>query len=383
MRRHHLLQREGLGDVVVAAQRQAGDLVLAGVPRRQEQHRRPAAAAAQRADHAEAVEPRHHHVQDEQVRPVRPGGLERGGPVGGRLHLEAGEAQAGRSSSRMFGSSSTTRIRASGCGDVLVMWPACTTWAGQSVTGGASALRSRPPRPRRPGWSTFASTRSASPALRRSAWAWVSSPSATCSSRWLEAAATSASTSACPRHPSRLRDLRERTAGAQLGVQIALADAEGLRRRLQVATTAVTTVPTSAVRQLVGQRGGDPVGLRPGDRAVADQARQGVGDAAGAPARHVGGRGVAGLRLRDRRGDDEAGGQAAEPEAPVSRMLVTRSFTVTPGGLEGLSPSVAPRSRPDLRPACPVAVRCLGSSRAGRPTLAHDVALLTCRFAGP
>ena len=43
--------------------------------------------------HAEAVEPRHHHVEHQQVRPERPGRLDGLEPSGGGRDLEAGEAQ--------------------------------------------------------------------------------------------------------------------------------------------------------------------------------------------------------------------------------------------------------------------------------------------------
>src|SRR3712207_7328064 len=47
--------------------RQTGHLVLGGVPRGEEEDRGVRAVLPQPADHAEAVEPGHHHVQHQQV----------------------------------------------------------------------------------------------------------------------------------------------------------------------------------------------------------------------------------------------------------------------------------------------------------------------------
>ena len=67
---HHL---ERLGDVVVGAELQADDLVDDLAARGQHDHRRLDAAAAQLAQHVEAVHPRQHHVeQDEIERPPMP-----------------------------------------------------------------------------------------------------------------------------------------------------------------------------------------------------------------------------------------------------------------------------------------------------------------------
>ena len=75
--RDHLFQAERLGDVVVAAQREAADLVLGGVPGRQEDDRDAGATAPQPPDDVEAVHVRQHHVQHDQVRPVTLSGLYR------------------------------------------------------------------------------------------------------------------------------------------------------------------------------------------------------------------------------------------------------------------------------------------------------------------
>ena len=92
----HLLEGERLGHVVVAAERQALDLVLGRVLGGEEQHRRADAVLPQPADDAEAVEAGHHHVEDEQVGPERLRGVDRLEPAGRGLDLEAGEPQRGR-----------------------------------------------------------------------------------------------------------------------------------------------------------------------------------------------------------------------------------------------------------------------------------------------
>ena len=92
----HLLEAERLGDVVVAAEGEAGDLVLGGVAGGEEQHGRVPARCAQPPDDVEAVQVRHHHVEHDQVGAERVGQGERLLAVGGRGDLEAGEAQAGR-----------------------------------------------------------------------------------------------------------------------------------------------------------------------------------------------------------------------------------------------------------------------------------------------
>src|SRR6266511_1394455 len=92
----HLLEAERLGDVVVAADRQPGHLVLGGVPRRQEQHRGSRAARPEPAGHVEAVQVGQHHVEDDQVRAVSLGGLQGLEAARGGCDLEAGEPQAGR-----------------------------------------------------------------------------------------------------------------------------------------------------------------------------------------------------------------------------------------------------------------------------------------------
>ena len=92
----HLFQAERLGDVVVAAERQAGDLVLQGVAGGEEQRGRVDAVGAQPAQHAEAVHAGHHDVEDDRVGPHFTGLVERGGAVGGGVDLEALELQAHR-----------------------------------------------------------------------------------------------------------------------------------------------------------------------------------------------------------------------------------------------------------------------------------------------
>src|SRR5438105_6209970 len=84
--RHQLLQAEGLGDVVVAADGQTVDLVLGRVSSGEEDGRHVAAGGGDPAQHLVAVDVRQHDVEDHQ------GGLEgvdlgdRLAPIERRLH---------------------------------------------------------------------------------------------------------------------------------------------------------------------------------------------------------------------------------------------------------------------------------------------------------
>jgi hypothetical protein len=91
---HHLFQAERLGDVVVAAERQAGDLVLKGVACGQEQGGRVDAVGAQAAQHAESVHSRHHDVEDDGIGAYLPGLVQCGGTARRGVHLEALELEA-------------------------------------------------------------------------------------------------------------------------------------------------------------------------------------------------------------------------------------------------------------------------------------------------
>ena len=94
--RDHLFEAERLGHVVVAAERQTGDLVLQGVASGQEQRGSVDAVGTQPSQHAEAVHAGHHHVEDDGVGTYLTGLVERGGTVGGGVDLEALELQAHR-----------------------------------------------------------------------------------------------------------------------------------------------------------------------------------------------------------------------------------------------------------------------------------------------
>jgi hypothetical protein len=88
-----LLQSERLGDVVVAADGEAGDLVLRGVLRGQEDHRDPVPVPAQPPDDLEPIHVGQHHVEDDQVVPVLAGEAERLPAAVGGGHAEAEEPQ--------------------------------------------------------------------------------------------------------------------------------------------------------------------------------------------------------------------------------------------------------------------------------------------------
>jgi hypothetical protein len=90
-----LFQAEGLGDVVVAAERQPGDLVVVGVAGGEEQHRHRVPGRAQSAQHHETVDVGQHDVEQHQVGVVALGGLDGLVAGGGGHDLEAREAQAG------------------------------------------------------------------------------------------------------------------------------------------------------------------------------------------------------------------------------------------------------------------------------------------------
>ncbi|BCB81738.1 hypothetical protein Pflav_081480 [Phytohabitans flavus] len=90
-----LLQAERLGDVVVAAEREATDLVVRGIPGGEEHHRRARATLAHQPDDLEAVEVGEHDVEHHQVwAPVLCRRDCRAAAGRGR-HIEPGEAQAG------------------------------------------------------------------------------------------------------------------------------------------------------------------------------------------------------------------------------------------------------------------------------------------------
>src|SRR6204780_2156184 len=90
---HQGLDRERLRDVVIAAERQAGDGVRGRVPRRQEDHRDFVARRAQPAAYLEAVHVRQHYVEHDQVGPVRPGLPQRVLPRSRRGHRAAMKLQ--------------------------------------------------------------------------------------------------------------------------------------------------------------------------------------------------------------------------------------------------------------------------------------------------
>ena len=93
--RDDLVEAERLGDVVVAADGEAGDLVLGVVLGGEEQDRRGVAGGAQPLGDAESVHVGQHHVEDDEVGLLLEHGGDGLGAVPDRAHGEAGEAQAG------------------------------------------------------------------------------------------------------------------------------------------------------------------------------------------------------------------------------------------------------------------------------------------------
>ena len=78
-----LVERERLDQVVVGAGVEAGDAVGDGVARREHQHRHAGARRAQPLAHLDAVDARHHQVQDDHLGPQDGDRLERLVAVGG------------------------------------------------------------------------------------------------------------------------------------------------------------------------------------------------------------------------------------------------------------------------------------------------------------
>src|SRR6266540_2868363 len=93
--RGQLLEAERLGDVVVAAEGQAADLVVGRVPGGQEHHGGTGTGVAQLPDDLEAVQVGQHHVEHHEIRALLAGQLHRLGTVGRGGHRETGEAQGG------------------------------------------------------------------------------------------------------------------------------------------------------------------------------------------------------------------------------------------------------------------------------------------------
>ena len=88
MRASELLDAERLGHVVVAAEREAADLVLGRIACGEEEDREPRALAAQAARHLEPVDVRHHDVEHGEVGREALDRVERLAPVAGDAHVE-------------------------------------------------------------------------------------------------------------------------------------------------------------------------------------------------------------------------------------------------------------------------------------------------------
>jgi hypothetical protein len=74
---YHLFDAERLGDVVVAARRQPGDAVFHGILGRQKQNRQLRVFFAQLVQDVETAHVGQHHVEDDDIGPVRPGRRDR------------------------------------------------------------------------------------------------------------------------------------------------------------------------------------------------------------------------------------------------------------------------------------------------------------------
>src|SRR2546430_5274763 len=88
-----LLQMKGLGEVVIAAGLQAPDPIHGIAACGEKQHRRVVALLAQRAAHAEAVDPRQHHIEHEERAAALAQPLERLLAIARGAHLVAFGAQ--------------------------------------------------------------------------------------------------------------------------------------------------------------------------------------------------------------------------------------------------------------------------------------------------
>jgi hypothetical protein len=89
-----LVEAERLGDVVVAADGEARDLVFGVVLRREEEDRRRVARRAEALGDAEAVHVGEHHVEDDQIGLLFQDGRDGLRPVADGPDGEAGEAEA-------------------------------------------------------------------------------------------------------------------------------------------------------------------------------------------------------------------------------------------------------------------------------------------------
>ena len=151
--RDELLEAERLGDVVVAAHRQAAHLVLGRVAGGEEDDRHLARARRSGAGDLEALHVGEHHVEDQQV------GLEASTTASSALRPSPADStvkpwkrSAIEMTSTMFGSSSTTRTRwvSGGCGGAHhALSVGSATWEvpgrrpGTSCESGVRLMRAR------------------------------------------------------------------------------------------------------------------------------------------------------------------------------------------------------------------------------------------------
>ena len=93
--RQQLLEVKGLGEVVVGAGVDAGDLLVPAVARGEDQHRHRAPAGAPAPEHAQAVEPRQSEIEHDRVEGFGLAQVLRVGPVAGLVDRVAGVFEPG------------------------------------------------------------------------------------------------------------------------------------------------------------------------------------------------------------------------------------------------------------------------------------------------
>lgn len=119
--RDHFVQAEGLGDVVVAADGQSGDLVLGVILGREEKDREVLARCAEASGYGEAVHVREHDVQYGEVRSMGVRSSKRFATIGRCNDLETCETQ--RRGEKLTDVGFVVNNKELGFGAVLFMHP--------------------------------------------------------------------------------------------------------------------------------------------------------------------------------------------------------------------------------------------------------------------